>query len=210
MIQTDGSLFGTLSAEDLGADPIRGFERWLEEAEAESSIRYPNAVILSTLREDGVVDGRVVLLKGVDERGFTFFTNYRSSKGRALKANPVGALTFYWDPMGRQVRVRGRVERLPGEESDAYFATRPRDSQIGAWASAQSETLASREALLERVRALDEDHRGRAVPRPEQWGGFLLVPDEIEFWQEGAFRLHDRFLFERSGVEGWSVRRLSP
>jgi len=198
-----------LTPEALGHDPIQAFARWLADAENLSAMQYPNAVTLSTVRADGTPDGRIVLLKGVDARGFTFYTNHESAKGRALDEHPAGALTFYWDRMGRQVRVRGRVERVSAEESDAYFASRPRESRIGAWASAQSRPLASREALVARVRELTAQYTGGEVPRPPHWGGYLLRPDEIELWQEGEFRLHDRFLYERAD-SGWKVVRLSP
>lgn len=198
-----------LTPEALGPDPLEAFARWLSEAETESRMSYPNAATLSTVRPDGVPDGRVVLLKAVDERGFQFFTNHESDKGRALEASPRAAFTFYWDGMGRQVRVRGRVARLPAAESDAYFRSRPRGSQIGAWASAQSRPLSDRSSLEQRYREVEAEYEGREVPRPQHWGGYVLAPQEVEFWQEGRFRLHDRLLYRREGA-GWGVTRLSP
>jgi pyridoxamine 5'-phosphate oxidase len=169
---------------------------------------FPNAVCLSTVDAAGQPQGRIVLLKGADDRGFTFFTNYESAKGRELAATPRAALTFYWHDLDRQVRARGAVERVGEAESDDYFRTRPRGSRLGAWASQQSRELESREALERRV----TEAAGRfpdEVPRPPHWGGVLLRPDEIEFWQEGADRLHDRLAYRRAG-EIWSVRRLYP
>jgi pyridoxamine 5'-phosphate oxidase len=178
---------------------------------------FPNAACLSTLRDGSWPDGRIVLLKGVDSRGFLFFTNFRSAKGKALSDNPKAALTFYWDALGRQVRVRGQVSLVGTLESEAYFRTRPRGSQIGAWASRQSEVIAGREVLDERCREIEERYVGREVPRPPHWGGFVLRPEAIEFWQGRDGRLHDRILYSRGGAPAgdpdgvaWAVDRLSP
>jgi pyridoxamine 5'-phosphate oxidase len=165
---------------------------------------------LSTVDEMGWPAGRVVLLKSVDARGFSFFTNYRSQKGRELEAAGRGALTFYWGDLLRQVRARGVVARLPEAESDEYFRSRPRGSQIGAWASAQSEPLESREVLEARAQEVEARHAGGEIPRPPHWGGYLLTPQEMEFWQEGESRLHDRFRYRRMGDGPWSVERLNP
>ena len=176
-------------------------------------MEHPNAVCLSTVGEDGWPQGRIVLVKAVDSRGLVFFTNYRSPKALALAHAPRAALTFYWPDLHRQVRVRGRVEEVSPEESDVYFRTRALGSQIGAWASDQSQILESREALEARRREIEERFQGGEVPRPDHWGGYLLRPDEIEFWQGRDDRLHDRFLFSRKDVNdeaGWGVQRLSP
>jgi pyridoxamine 5'-phosphate oxidase len=200
-----------LTAELLGSDPILTFNAWLAEAEMASGMRYPNAVTLSTVDAQGNPDGRIVLLKGTDARGFQFFTNYDSRKGAALTATPRAALTFYWDAQGRQIRARGAVVRLPESESDAYFASRPRASRIGAWASRQSEAIDSRDALDAAYAEEEERFADLDVPRPPHWGGFVLSPTEVEFWQEVPFRLHDRFLF-RKGEDGtWAPpTRISP
>ena len=207
----------TLTVEALGPDPISAFSRWLADATAEAGMTFPNAACLSTIRDGAWPDGRIVLLKGVDERGFVFFTNYRSAKGRALTENPRAALNFYWDELGRQVRVRGHVFEVTRAESDAYFRTRPRGSQVGAWASRQSEVIADREALEARCREIDERYAGRDVPRPPHWGGLVLRPEEIEFWQGQDDRLHDRILYRRPAPTGgdpagmpWMTERLSP
>jgi pyridoxamine 5'-phosphate oxidase len=198
-----------LTPDDLGPDPLQAFDRWWREAEAQAGMSYANAMTLATVASEGGPDARVVLLKGIDRRGFLFFTNYESAKGRALDENPRAALSFYWDAMGRQVRVRGRAERLPALESDDYFATRPRGSRLGAWASDQSREISDRESLERRFEELEDRYRGRAVPRPEHWGGYVVRPDQIEFWQDGVDRLHDRFLYRRTGGE-WTIVRLSP
>ncbi len=198
-----------LAAEQLGPDPLDAYRRWLEVADERSGLNYANAATLSTVNPEGRPDGRIVLIKGVDSRGVLFFTNYRSAKGRDLATNPHAAITSYWDPLARQVRVRGPVERLTSEESDEYFETRPRGSQLGAWASEQSAPIGSRAVIEERLRDMRERFRDGPVPRPEHWGGFRLVAREIEFWQDGVDRLHDRLLYLRGG-DGWASRRLSP
>jgi pyridoxamine 5'-phosphate oxidase len=202
--------FPPLTLELLGADPLAAFARWFEEARRNSNVRYPDAMTLSTVDEKGWPAGRILLLKGVDARGFAFFTNYRSAKGRGLEASGRGALTFYWGDLMRQVRAQGVVERLSHEESDEYFRSRPRGSQIGAWASAQSEPLESREVLESRAREVEVRFAGGEIPRPAHWGGYLLIPHEIEFWQEGESRLHDRFRYRRIGDGPWTVERLNP
>lgn len=198
-----------LTSDELGPDPLDAYRRWMEVAGERTGLNYVNAATLSTVDPEGRPDGRIVLVKGMDSRGVLFFTNYRSTKGRDLAANPQAAITSYWDPLARQVRVRGAVERLTAEQSDEYFGTRPRGSQLGAWASEQSSPIGSRADIEERFQDVKDRFRDRPVPRPEHWGGFRLVAREIEFWQDGADRLHDRFLYLRGG-EGWVIRRLSP
>jgi pyridoxamine 5'-phosphate oxidase len=173
-------------------------------------LEVPESMALATADPGGAPSVRMVLLKGADERGLVFYSHYTSRKGRELAANPQAALLFHWAPLGRQVRVEGRVERVPAGESDAYFATRPRGAQLGAVASRQSEPLGSRAELYERLAELERDLGGGTVPRPPTWGGFLLVPAAWEFWQHRDNRLHDRFRYEGAPGGGWSVSRLFP
>lgn len=201
---------GPLALEALGDDPIQAFRAWFDDARARTRSVHPNAVSLATVDERGHPRSRIVLLKGVDSRGFIFYTNYQSAKGRELERTPRAALTFYWGDLARQVRATGSVERVPAGESDAYFRTRPRGSQIGAWASPQSEPVESREVLEARAREIEAEYEGREVPRPPHWGGLVLHPDEIEFWQEARNRLHDRILYERDEEGGWRISRLGP
>jgi pyridoxamine 5'-phosphate oxidase len=196
-----------LRRSDLDQDPIVQFGAWFRRAREEAPL--PEAMTLATVDADGAPDARMVLLKGFDERGFRFFTNHASAKGRQLQAGPRAALVLYWRELDRQVRVRGPVERLAEEESDAYFATRPRDSQLGAWASPQSERLPDRDQLDRQVAEHEARFAGDEVPRPPHWGGFLLRPAQIEFWQGQVGRLHDRFRYTRSG-DGWEIERLAP
>ena len=198
-----------LRASLLTDDPLDLFARWFEEARELSRMEYPNAMTLSTVTPEGMPDGRVVLLKELDARGFTFYTNYRSAKGEALDANPRAALSFYWDDLARQVRIRGTVEKVSAEDSEAYFQTRPRGSRIGAAVSNQSQPLGGREELEARYRQMEARLEGEEIPRPDHWGGYRLVPAEVEFWQAGAHRLHDRFLYRRGGGD-WTVERLAP
>ena len=191
------------------ADPVDLFGAWWSAAEG-AGLLLPEAMALATASAEGRPSVRMVLLKNVDERGFTFFTNYESRKARELASNPFAALCFHWAVLQRQVRVSGRVERVSGEESTAYFQTRGRGSQLGAWASRQSEPLSDRAVLEERFRKYEAEYAGREVPLPPFWGGYRLVPDRIEFWQGRSDRLHDRFVFERSGAGGWAATRLHP
>jgi pyridoxamine 5'-phosphate oxidase len=193
---------------DLASDPLEQFRSWF--AEAGAALEVPEAMALATADRGGAPSVRMVLLKGFDEHGLVFFSHYTSRKGRELEANPQAALLFHWSPLGRQVRVEGRVERLSGEESDAYFATRPRDAQLGALASRQSEPLGSRAELDERLVRLESDLGEGPVHRPPTWGGFLLAPAAWEFWQHRASRLHDRFRYERDPSGPWRVERLFP
>jgi pyridoxamine 5'-phosphate oxidase len=196
-----------LSEANADADPIVQFNRWFDDAVA-ADLRHPNAMTLATV-DDGRPSARVVLLKSVDEHGFVFFTNFESRKGRELAANPAAALLFFWSELERQVRVDGTAEKVSPEESDAYFATRPYGSQIGAWASAQSAPIPSREVLEARARELDARYGGGPVPRPGHWGGYRVAPVEIEFWQGRANRLHDRLRYRLAGGV-WTRERLSP
>jgi pyridoxamine 5'-phosphate oxidase len=198
-----------LTEDDLLPDPIALVQRWFADAQA-AGVEQHDAMTLATATPDGRPSTRVVLLKGIDARGFAFFTNYESCKASELDANPHAALAMLWIPLQRQVRVTGRVERLSADESDGYFATRPRGSQLSAWASEQSRPLPDRAELEARWSALDERWRGAAVPRPPHWGGYLVVPDEVEVWQGRANRLHDRFRFVRAAAGGWAHTRLQP
>ena len=197
-----------MRGEDLLGDPIRQFMAWYGEAQAEA-LPLPEACALATASQAGRPSVRMVLLKDVDERGFVFATSYESRKGRELAENVRAALLFYWHPLGRQVRVEGSVERLAPEESDAVFLARPRESRISALASRQSEPLASREELEARVRELQADLERREVDRPPFWGGYRLAPEELEFWQHRANRLHVRFVYRRRG-HGWEISELQP
>ncbi|MGI8606003.1 MAG: pyridoxamine 5'-phosphate oxidase [Gaiellaceae bacterium] len=197
-----------LREEDFAGDPMEQFARWFDEARALGP-PLPEAMTLATSDADGRPSARIVLLHGVEASGFVFHTNYESRKGRELDANPWAALVLYWQPLGRQVRVEGSVERVSEQESAQYFRTRPRGGQLGAWASRQSEPIESREVLEERVRELGREHEGRKIPLPPFWGGYRLRPDRIELWQHGEDRLHDRFRYERRDG-GWTLERLAP
>ena len=197
----------SLDRDDLSDDPITLFHTWLADAEA-AGVPLPNAMAVATADAQARPSVRHVLLRGADERGFVFYTNYESRKGRQLTENPWAGLVFLWKELDRQVHVRGPVERVDPVESDAYFATRPRDAQLGAWASHQSEPLADREELEVRLAATAQRFPDD-VPRPPNWGGFRVTPSEIEFWQGRRHRLHDRFRFT-AAADGWLIERLSP
>ena len=197
-----------LSEQDLQPDPQEQFRRWMQDA-IDAELTEPNAAVLATVDGQGQPSTRVVLVKGVDERGFSFFTNYESRKARELAANPRAALTFPWVEMERQVCITGRVTQLPREESDAYFKTRPRGSRLGAWASKQSEVIADRTILEHRLADLDREYPGNDIPMPPTWGGYVLAPDTVEFWQGRPSRLHDRLVYTRQ-AGSWKVHRLSP
>lgn len=192
----------------IDRDPIKQFQIWFDEAIA-AKLPMPEAMTLATATSDGKPSARMVLLKHVDHDGFVFFTNYNSAKAEQLEANPHAALVFYWSQLDRQVRVEGSVVKTSAQESREYFRTRPRESQIGAWASAQSQAISSREVLEQRARELEELYRDREVDLPEHWGGYRLKPERIEFWKSRIGRLHDRILYQRDAT-GWSITRLAP
>jgi pyridoxamine 5'-phosphate oxidase len=197
-----------LSEAEADPDPIRQFRRWFDQAAA-AGVPDANAMVLATATPDGRPSARVVLLKGLDERGFTFFTNYQSRKGRELALNPRAAVTFFWPELERQVRAEGTVAPVAPEESDAYFASRPLDSQLGAWVSEQSEEIAGRPALERRLAELQQRFAGGDVPRPPHWGGYRLAAEAVEFWQGRPARLHDRLLYRHTPT-GWRLSRLAP
>jgi pyridoxamine 5'-phosphate oxidase len=199
----------SLREEDVAPDPIHQFAAWFREAE-EAAVPEPYAMTLATADGLGRPSARVVLMRGCDDRGFAFFTNYESRKGRELDANPFAALVFFWHELERQVRVEGRVERTSEAESDAYFRGRPAGARIGAWASRQSETVPSREALEDQMRQFQRRFPGEDIPRPPHWGGYRVVPDVVEFWQGRPNRLHDRLRYRRGEGGGWLIERLSP
>ena len=200
-----------LHAHDLDPDPFVQFQRWFDDAEEHGQLQ-PDAMVVATSTPDGRPSARMVLLRGVDARGFCFYTNFDSRKGEELATNPHAAIAFHWPEVLRQVRATGRVERVSDAESDAYWYARPRASRVSAWASAQSEPVATREVLEARVDEVEARFADGEVPRPDGWGGFRVVPDEIEFWQHRDDRLHDRFVYTRAdGSSGaWQVVRLQP
>jgi pyridoxamine 5'-phosphate oxidase len=197
-----------LDLHDLTDDPIEQWTRWYEQAAA-AGVTEPNAMTISTVDDEGMPDSRVVLARGADERGFVFYSNLTSDKGRQLAGRPVASAVFAWLDLHRQVRVRGTISLLDADESDAYFASRPRGSQIGAWASPQSRPITDRSELERLVDERTREFEGRDIPRPEFWAGWLLQPWRMEFWQGRPSRLHDRFRYERSD-EGWTITRLAP
>jgi len=193
----------------INPDPIKQFEQWFQTA-VDANLPLPEAMSLATVNGEGKPSARMVLLKRVDQEGFVFFTNYRSSKAKELENNANAALLFFWPQLEKQVRVEGTVTKTSPAESREYFASRPRGSQIGAWASPQSEVFAAREVLEKRQAELEEIYRDREVDWPEHWGGFCLRPDRIEFWKGRSDRLHDRILYERNQDGSWSISRLAP
>jgi len=197
-----------LDEKTIDRDPIKQFQLWFNDAFA-AGLPLPEAMTLATATPDGKPSARMVLLKQVDHDGFVFFTNYRSAKAEQLDANPYAALVFYWAKLDRQVRVEGSVVKTSAQESCDYFKTRPRESQIGAWASSQSQAISSREVLEQRARELEALYLDREVDCPEFWGGYRLKPECIEFWKSRVGRLHDRILYQRD-ANGWSITRLAP
>jgi len=209
MNHQDSTATTFLDETTVDRDPIKLFRNWFDAALASGS-RLPESMTLATATKDGRPSARVVLLKQVDEAGFVFYTNYRSAKAKELEQNPQAALVFYWVGLDRQVRVEGTVIRISAAESDQYFKTRPRESQLGALASPQSEVIGSRRVLESRLRELEEDYRDREVERPAYWGGYRLKPERIEFWENRAGRLHDRIAYYLKPDGSWTITRLAP
>ena len=200
---------GELSEENANRDPIKQFQIWFEQAVA-SEIPEPNAMTLATCTKDGKPSARIVLLKQFDDRGFVFFTNYTSNKGKELENNPQAALVFLWKQLERQVRIQGSVVKISGEESDQYFNSRPEASRLGAWVSQQSQVIPNREVLEDNFAQLQQQYQGKEIPRPNYWGGFRVMPTEIEFWQGRPSRLHDRLRYRQQEDGSWLRERLAP
>ncbi len=198
-----------LDEKDLHPDPYKQFEKWLTEA-ANAGVVEPDAFTLSTVSAEGKPSSRILLLRNFDHRGFTFYTNYESQKGRDIAENPHVAMNFFWTDVERQVRVCGVAMKISTMESMDYFKSRPRASQIGAWASEQSRELVSREMLEQKIKDIEDRFRGKTVEKPPHWGGYIIKPETIEFWQGRPSRLHDRFLYTHKGNGNWSIKRLNP
>ncbi len=199
----------TLDVSSMGKDPIRQFEKWFDEA-VRAEVLEPNAMTLSTVTESGRPSARIVLLKGIEHGKFLFYTNHQSQKGKELQKNPACALTFFWPELERQVRIEGITNRVDATTAEKYFQSRPRGSQIGAWASPQSTVISDRSLLEERMKELEKKYKDQElIPKPHQWGGYAVEPLKIEFWQGRPNRLHDRIVFYKTD-EAWSIRRLAP
>lgn len=198
-----------LDEKDLSPDPFKQFEKWFTEA-ANAEVLEPDAFTLSTVSAEGKPSSRIVLLRNFDQRGFTFYTNYESQKGRELEQNPHVAMNFFWTDLERQIRICGMAGKITVLESMDYFRSRPRASQIGAWASEQSRELLSREMLENRISEIEQKFHGKDVEKPPHWGGFLVKPASVEFWQGRPSRLHDRFLYTATGDGTWEIKRLNP
>ena len=199
----------SLSENDSKADPVKQFDVWFKEA-VDAKLPEPNAMTLATATHDGRPSARIVLLKGVYDNGFVFYTNYLSRKGKEITKNPLGALTFFWAGMERQVRIEGTIEKITREQSDKYFQSRPKGSQIGALASPQSQEIASREILEKKWAELETEYADKTIPKPSFWGGYILKPRLIEFWQGRPSRLHDRILYKKIDNTNWKKVRLAP
>lgn len=200
-----------LHENDVNDDPMQQFAVWFAQASKDEEIREPNAMVLGTVSPEGRPSARVVLLKHFDEKGFVFFTNYTSQKSREMVASGFASLVFWWEPLERQVRIEGKVEKISAAESDHYFSSRPRKSQLGAWASPQSQAIASREVLETNFAQLEKEYGEETpIPRPDHWGGFRITPDKLEFWQGRPSRLHDRIVFTLGADQTWSRERLAP
>lgn len=197
-----------LNESDVDSDPIKQFQHWFEQS-VNAQLPEPNAMTLATATKDGVPSARIVLLKGVDQRGFVFYTNYESHKGNELAENPKAALVFLWKQLERQVRIEGRVEKVTAAEADEYFQSRPLESRLGAWTSDQSRVIPNREVLEQRFEALKAKYQNQEIPRPPHWGGYRVIPHLIEFWQGRPSRLHDRLCYRKEG-DRWVIERLAP
>ena len=206
-LRKDYTLNG-LDQTDVSPDPIVQFQQWFAAALA-ADVHEPNAMHLATINPEGRPEGRIVLVKGVDAAGFSFYTNYNSQKGTSLGVNPMASLTFFWPELERQVRVEGWAEKVSETESDTYFNSRPRGSQLGAWVSQQSQVIAGRDVLTSQQEELENRFNGQPIPRPPHWGGFRVIPDKIEFWQGRPSRLHDRIRY-RLEAGTWVIERVSP
>ncbi|NEP00597.1 MAG: pyridoxamine 5'-phosphate oxidase [Symploca sp. SIO2E9] len=207
-LRRDYTLKG-LSEKDIHPNPFEQFQTWFEQALA-AKLPEPNAMTIATATPEGKPFARMVLLKDYDERGFVFYTNYESRKGQHLQKNPWAALTFWWAQLERQIRITGQVEQVSPPESDRYFHSRPKASQIAAWASHQSQVISSRQVLEQRLQQLKDKYENQEIPRPPYWGGFRVIPQEIEFWQGRESRLHDRLLYRRQDDGAWDIQRLCP
>jgi len=199
----------SLSEEDVDTNPIKQFEKWFQQALA-SGIEEPNAMTLATSTTDGKPSARIVLLKGIKDNGFVFFTNYESKKGKQLHDNPFAGIVFFWKELERQVTIQGEIKKVGEEESDEYFASRPLESRIGAWSSPQSQVIENREVLEKNVAYYSDKYQSQNIPRPSHWGGYILMPTLIEFWQGGAGRLHDRLQYSIDATNSWIIKRLAP
>lgn len=202
-------MLDSLSEQDLDPDPFKQFKKWFQQA-LEAQLLLPDAMTLATATREGKPSARVVLLRGFDERGFVFYTNYESQKGRELAENPYAALVFYWAELERQVRITGQVHKVSREESESYFQSRPLESRLSAWASRQSQVIPSREFLESKVEQLRAEFPNGNIPLPPDWGGFRLFPQTLEFWQGRPNRLHDRFRYTRQPDNSWLIQRLAP
>ena len=198
-----------LSENTVNVNPVKQFDTWFNEA-IEAKLHEPNAMTLSTATRDGVPSARIVLLKGYDNYGFVFYTNYLSRKGKEITKNPVGALTFFWSELERQVRIEGTIEKLSKEQSDKYFQSRPKTSQLGALVSPQSQEIDNRELLETKMAELEEQYADKEVPKPSYWGGYILKPRLVEFWQGQRSRLHDRIVYKKIDNQTWKKVRLAP
>lgn len=198
-----------LNINAVNGDPLIQFQQWFDEA-IQARVLEPNAMTLSTISANGFPSSRIILLKGIEEKGFSFYTNYNSRKAKEIAENPKVASNFFWPELERQVRIEGVIEKTSEEVSDVYFKSRPRGSQVGAWASPQSALIEGRDILQDRFKEIEERFAGKDVPRPKHWGGYIILPQKIEFWQGRASRLHDRILYTQKKDHSWVVSRLAP